>query len=65
VLVDINYPADGNWLGIRLTRLWQAGGDLIRDMSALFGEFSLRYEDREIGGWGRVHLYVAEKAAPH
>ncbi len=61
VLIDINYPADGNWLGTRLTEFWQDAGDLIRDMDALFGEFSLSHVDREVGGWGSVHLYVAEK----
>ena len=62
VLIDINYPADGNWLGTRLTQSWKYAGDLIRDMSALFREFSLPHVDREVGGFGSVHLYVAEKA---
>jgi ubiquinone/menaquinone biosynthesis C-methylase UbiE len=63
VLIDINYPADGNWLGTGLTRMWQHAGDLIRDVGALFRNFGLRHVDREIGGWGSVHLYVATKDA--
>ena len=63
VLIDINYPADGNWLGTRLTELWKYAGDLIRDMDALFHEFSLSHVDREVGGWGSVHLYIAEKGS--
>ena len=55
VLIDINYPADGNRLGTWLTECWRYAGDLIRDMSGLFREFSLEHTDQEIGGWGSVH----------
>jgi ubiquinone/menaquinone biosynthesis C-methylase UbiE len=61
VVIDIDYPADGNRLGTWLTEFWKYAGDLIRDMGALFREFSLEHTDREIGGWGSVHLYVATK----
>lgn len=61
VLIDIDYPADRNWLGMRMTRLWAALGDILRDMGALFRRFDFDYTDREIGGFGSVHLYVAEK----
>ena len=64
VLIDINYPADGNRLGTWLTEFWRYAGDLIRDMNALFGEFGLEHVDHEIGGWGSVHLYVATKRPP-
>lgn len=63
ILVDVNYPLDGNWLGTRVTRLWIATGDLVRDMGQLFQTQGLDYEDRVIGGWGSVHLYLAHKAA--
>lgn len=59
VLLDVNYPADGNWLGTRLVDVWKHTGDLIRDMGRLFREFGLDDADTEIGGWGSVHLYVA------
>ena len=61
VMVDISYPADGNRPGILLTNAWKAGGDIIRDMPALFEEFGFDYTDREVGGSGSVHLYVATK----
>ena len=61
VLIDIHYPADRNWLGMRMTRFWAALGDIIRDMDAVFRQFDFEYTDREIGGFGSVHLYVAEK----
>jgi ubiquinone/menaquinone biosynthesis C-methylase UbiE len=61
VLVDVNYPADGNRLGTWMVEGFKAAGDLIRDMDRLFGEFGLAYTDKEIGGRGAVHLYVAER----
>jgi ubiquinone/menaquinone biosynthesis C-methylase UbiE len=61
IMIDVNYPADGNLLGTRLTDCWKWAGDLIRDMEALFGQFSLDYVEQEIGGHGSVHLYVASK----
>jgi ubiquinone/menaquinone biosynthesis C-methylase UbiE len=63
VLIDINYPADRNRLGTWLTEFWQYAGDLIRDMDAPFREFALSAVDREVGGWGSVHLYIVEKGA--
>lgn len=63
VLIDVNYPADGNWIGMALTRLWMGVGDLVRDMHALFDLNRLAYTDAEIGGWGSVHLYVASPRA--
>jgi hypothetical protein len=30
-------------------------------MDALFRQFQFEYTDREIGGFGSVHLYLAEK----
>jgi ubiquinone/menaquinone biosynthesis C-methylase UbiE len=52
VIVDINYPADGNRRGTLLTRGWMRAGDVNRDMDALFRGFELPYVDLEIGGWG-------------
>jgi len=61
VMVDINYPADGNWLGVKLTTLWASLGDIIRDMEPLFRQYGFVYTDKGIGGFGSIHLYVAEK----
>ena len=52
-------PGHGNRLGRALVELWKRSGDLIRDMGALFAEFNLEATDREIGGFGSVHLYLA------
>lgn len=61
VMIDANYPSDGNWLGTRLTDGWKRAGDIIRDMSPLFDQFSLNHTDEEIGGRGSIHLYVGSK----
>jgi len=63
VMVDISYPKEGNWLGTVLTNAWRSFGDIIRDMPALFEQFGFDYSDREIGGYGSVHLYIANKPA--
>jgi ubiquinone/menaquinone biosynthesis C-methylase UbiE len=61
ILIDINYPSNDNWFGTVLTRVWQAGGDIIRDMDALFEENEFKYQDLEIGGFGSVHMYLCER----
>lgn len=61
VLIDVNYPGDGNRLGTALVGIWRRSGDLIRDMSRLLRGFGFQVDEREIGGWGSVHLYVATK----
>lgn len=61
VLIDINYPADGNWLGTRLTRARKISGDLIRDTGKLLGEHGFDFEETEIGGFGSVHMYVCRR----
>ena len=51
VLVDIDYPSDGNRVGTWVARFTMATGDVVRDMDALFDAFGLHVRDREIGGW--------------
>ena len=61
VLIDVNYPRDGRRPGILLTRLYVSLGDIVRDLEPLFQAFDFAYSEREIGGWGSVHLYLAKK----
>jgi ubiquinone/menaquinone biosynthesis C-methylase UbiE len=67
VLIDINYPRDGNPLGTALVeRFWKPFGDLIRDIPAILSDAGLAIQDDEIGGWGSVHRYLGIKPdAPH
>ena len=61
ILIDINYPTNHNRLGTTITRIFASLGDIIRDMDPIFKTFNIAVEDHEIGGFGSVHLYVAEK----
>lgn len=61
VMVDIDYPKERNWLGMVTTKFWMASGDIIRDMESLFKEVGWEFQEEEIGGFGSVHLYIAEK----
>lgn len=60
-MIDVGYPADRNWLGMRMVRVWMALGDIIRNTGAMLQQFGFEYTEREIGGLGTVHLYVAHK----
>jgi len=59
VMIDINYPSNQNWLGTKLTQFWAASGDIIRDMDELFRSAGWEYDDKEIGAFGSIHLYIA------
>ena len=61
IIIDINYPNDGNLIGTWITRGFMYGGDLIRDLHTLLDSFPVEWKDLEIGGFGSVHLYYAEK----
>ena len=63
VILDVNFPRDGNRLGDALVGLWKRTGDLIRDMNALLDRFGFDASDLEVGGFGSIHLYVARKPA--
>lgn len=65
VMVDVNYPRDGNRMGVLLAKMWMSLGDILRDMGPVFRGAGFEFEDEEIGGWGSVHLYVATKVSQH
>jgi ubiquinone/menaquinone biosynthesis C-methylase UbiE len=61
VMVDLNYPRDGNLLGRVLVATGRRFGDLVRDLEPVFRGFELDFSDQEIGGFGSIHLYLATK----
>ena len=61
IIIDINYPQNGNRVGKKLINLWILSGDLVRDMKILFEKFNFDFTDEEIGGFGSIHKYVAIK----
>jgi ubiquinone/menaquinone biosynthesis C-methylase UbiE len=61
-LVDAGYPADGNPLGKALARLWELGGDFMRDEAALMRQAGLEIVVwREIGAFNHIRLVVGHK----
>ena len=65
VMVDVDYPLDGNRIGVLLAKMWMSLGDILRDMDPIFYEAGFEFVDEEIGGWGSVHLYVATKVSQY
>ena len=61
IMVDIAYPHNRRALGMALTNAWIAMGDIVRDMAPIFEEFNFDFSDQQIGGFGSVHLFVAQK----
>jgi len=61
VLIDVDFPADGNWLGTKLAEFWKWSGDVLRDKERLLDQLAFDYTHEEIGGWGSVHLFVARR----
>jgi ubiquinone/menaquinone biosynthesis C-methylase UbiE len=64
VIIDVAHPHDGNQVGTALVRFWQWTGDVIRDLPDLLEDAGFRATDEEVGGWGSVHRYVADKVTP-
>ena len=61
-LVDAGYPPDGNPYGSTLARLWELGGDFMRDEAALMRQAGLEIVvQREIGAFDHVRLVVGHK----
>lgn len=61
VMIDLNYPHDGNRLGTALVALGRRFGDLIRDLETLFHAHGFDVSDEEVGGFGSIHLYLATR----
>lgn len=61
LLMDVNYPKDNNLLGNLMVRFWMLVGDIVRDINSLLLKTGFTVDDREVGGFGSTHLYIAEK----
>ena len=61
LIVDVNPPADRNPVGIAFARKWETRVNPDLEMGELFEQVGFSYADQEIGGFGSVHLYIAEK----
>ena len=59
VLVDVSLPLDGNLLGTAVARVWEAGGDILRDMGALLSRYGFQAQVDPVGGFGSIQRVVA------
>ncbi|MBD3337976.1 MAG: methyltransferase domain-containing protein [Candidatus Lokiarchaeota archaeon] len=60
IMVDVNYPKNQNWLGTLMAKFWESEGDIIRNMDKMFKNSGFLHIDKEVGGFGSVHLYYAK-----
>ena len=63
VLIDVNYPMTPTLIGWLFTWGWRAAGDVFRDIDELLRSSGFVHETSEIGGFGTIQLYVAEKGS--
>jgi ubiquinone/menaquinone biosynthesis C-methylase UbiE len=64
-LVDAGYPDDGNRVGSILARLWELGGDFMRDEVDLMKQAGLEIVlRREFGPCDHIRLVVGRKPSP-
>jgi len=58
---ELQSTATGHFSTIQAFRPVNIQGDIVRDLEPLFRAFDFAFSEREIGGWGSVHLYLAKK----
>ena len=61
VLVDVSLPPDGNLLGTAVTRAFEAGGDILRDMGTLLSRYGFQTQVDIVGGFGSIQRFVARR----
>ncbi|MCP5483875.1 MAG: methyltransferase domain-containing protein [Spirochaetales bacterium] len=61
LILDFDFPENGNCAGWSLTRLMQRSGDIIRDLRPLLAQHGFAFENRVIGGFGSVQLFIAHR----
>lgn len=61
LLVDFDYPNNRNIAGYLIVRLWEKLGDIIKDIKSLLAKYDFDYKDISVGGFGSVHLFIAQK----
>jgi len=61
LLVDFDYPKNRNRFGYMIVKLWEKFGDIIKDINLLLTKYDFEYKDISVGGFGSVHLFIAQK----
>jgi ubiquinone/menaquinone biosynthesis C-methylase UbiE len=63
-VVDAGYPSDGNRIATALARMWEAGGDFMRDEAGLMRQADFEVVvRREFGAFDHIRLVVGRKPA--
>lgn len=60
LLVDFDYPKNRNRFGYLIVRLWEKFCDIIKDINSLLMQYDFDYKDISVGGFGSVHLFIAQ-----
>ena len=61
LIVDFDFPNNRNIFGYLIVKLWEKFGDIIKDINSLLKQHDLNYKDIPVGGFGSVHLFIAQK----
>ncbi len=61
IMVMVNFPDNHNTVGTLIVRLWKKSGEIIRDMPSVFKNYNFDFTEKEMGPYGVVHLYIADK----
>jgi ubiquinone/menaquinone biosynthesis C-methylase UbiE len=63
-VVDAGYPSDGNRIATALARMWEIGGDFMRDEASLMRQADFEVVvRREFGAFDHIRLVVGRKPA--
>ncbi|MDH5399506.1 MAG: class I SAM-dependent methyltransferase, partial [Cyclobacteriaceae bacterium] len=65
LLVDFDYPDNRNVTGYLVVRMMEKFGDIIKNISAILKRYHFDFTATAIGGFGSVHLFVAQKKSRH
>jgi len=61
LLVDFDYPQNRNILGYWIVRLWEAFGDIIKNINLLLIKNGFDFESSSIGGFGSIRMFIGKK----
>lgn len=61
LFMDFDYPADRNIVGFSLVKIGEKFGDVMKDLRKYLDNSQLEYQEKYVGGFGSVYLYVCTK----
>jgi len=61
LIVDFDFPNNRNIFGYLVVKLWEKFGDIIKNINLLLTQHNFEYNDISVGGFGSVHMFIAQK----